>query len=385
MSLKLKTLREQTLVITGATSGNGLAIARQAARQGAKLMLLARDEAGLASLCEWIGRSGGEAAYAVTDVGDAEAVQAAADAAIARFGGFDTWVNNAGVGVYSRLEDLPLADHHAIFRTNYWGVVHGSLAAVRHFRTKRAGGVLINVGSINADMPTPLLSAYAASKHAVKGFTNSLRLELISQKARVSVTLINPSAIGTPFPQNARNLTGYRARLPWPVYSPELVADAVLDAARRRRRSVTVGGGGRFQVAGSIIAPRLFDQIAARMQPWLVEASHPEPPRPGNLDAPSDGPRAADGRQKGRRFSLYTAAALHPLATRTALCGLAFVAVGLWCARRAAGRAVATSCRRARSSAQSLEGAAFIDPLRQKQYRATPGSLRHRPACGRWT
>lgn len=348
MSLKLKPLQEQTLVVTGATSGNGLAVARRAARLGARVMLLARDETGLACLCEWIGRSGGEAAYAVTDVGDAAAVQAAADAAIERFGGFDTWVNNAGVGVYSRLEDLPLEDHHAIFRTNYWGVVHGSLAAVRHFRTKETGGVLINVGSINADMPTPLLSAYAASKHAVKGFTNSLRLELISEKAPVSVTLINPSAIGTPFPQNARNLTGLRARLPWPIYSPELVADAVLHAARHQRRSITVGGGGRLQVAGSVLAPGAFDQIGARMLPLLVEARRPEPPGPGNLDAPSDGPRSVEGRQKGRRHSLYTAAVLHPRATRAVFSGLAVVAACLWSAgRRQAASGGKAACRAA--------------------------------------
>ena len=326
MSMKLKPLNAQTLVITGATSGSGLAIATRAAHRGARVMLLARSETGLAAVCEWIGRSGGEADYRVTEVGDPDAMAAAAEAAIRRFGGFDTWVNNAGVGVYSRLEALPLDEHHLIFRTNYWGVVHGSLAAVAHFRTRGEPGALINIGSINSDMASPLLSAYAASKHAVKGFTDSLRLELMSESAPVSVTLVKPSAIGTPFPQNARNRTGQRARLPLPVYSPELVADAVLHAAEHPIRSITVGGSGRLQVLAAAVAPAIFDQVSARMGPALIERRRPEASAMGNLEKPSTGPQSVDGRQKGRRISLYAPAALNPLAARTLLVGLALAA-----------------------------------------------------------
>src|SRR5690606_10484004 len=108
-----------------------------------------------------------------------------------------TWVNDAGVSIYARLEDTPDEDHQRMFQTNYWGVVFGSLEALKHL--KRNGGALINIGSVTSDVPTPLLSAYTASKHAVKGFTDSLRLELLHEDAPVSVTLIKPSGIHTPF------------------------------------------------------------------------------------------------------------------------------------------------------------------------------------------
>ncbi|MGB3798087.1 MAG: SDR family oxidoreductase, partial [Alteraurantiacibacter sp.] len=228
--IKLKPLATQVIVITGASSGHGLCTAQMAAEKGARVMLAARDEEALKQACADIRSKGGTADYVVTDVASEEDVQRLADETIARFGGFDTWVNNAGIGVYAQVLDLRMEDHRKVFETNYWGVVHGSTIAVRHLKDRSGGGALINVGSVNSDLPSPILAYYNATKHAVKGFTDSFRIELKMNDEPVSVTLIQPSAIGTPFPQHARNTTGFQARLPEPIYAPDVVARAILDA-----------------------------------------------------------------------------------------------------------------------------------------------------------
>lgn len=328
MRLSLKPLSRQTLVITGASSGNGLATAYRAAMRGARVMLVARDEAALARIAAEIRGAGGIADHIAADVGDEGEVAAVAARTLERFGGFDTWVNNAGVGIYGELEAISTADHARLFQTNYWGVVFGSLAAVRHFRERGAAGALINVGSINSDMPSPLLSAYTASKHAVKGFTDSLRLELMAARAPVSVTLIKPAAIGTPFPRHARNITGHPARLPRPLYAPGLVADAILHAAEHPARSITVGGGGKVQVFGAQIFPRLFDVIGSRMEPALIDRSTAQVPADGNLYAPAGGEGLEEGDQRGRRVSLYTAAKTAPPGVVPAVAAFLAIATG---------------------------------------------------------
>ncbi len=326
----LKPLSEQTLVITGATSGNGLATALAAAAAGAAVVLVARNEPALRMVQDRIIVNGGRAAIVVADVGDPAQVDAIVARARTAFGGFNTWINNAGVGIYAPLVDTPLADHMRLFQTNYWGVVHGSLAAVRHFRSRPGGGALINVGSIQSDMAAPLLGAYTASKHAVKGFTDALRIELRREGVPVSVTLIKPSAIGTPFPQNGRNLTGFKARLPRPLYAPTVVADAILLAAQTPRRTITVGGVGRAQVILATTLPELYDRLAPITVPWLVDRSHPVGPVEGNLDAPQQGYEPAiEGDQRGRPFSLYTQSHARPgIAGATLIAGL-LMAAGL--------------------------------------------------------
>lgn len=324
--LRLKPLARQTVVITGASSGIGLATAIKAARAGANLMLVARNETRLASICEWIGRTGGTVDYHVADVSDEAAVQRACDATVERFDGFDTWINNAGVGFYSRLEDLETTEHQRIFETNYWGTVFGSLAALKHFRERGQPGALINVGSINSDMPSPILSAYAASKHAVKGFTDSLRLEAIHDKLPVSITLIKPAAIGTPFALHSGNHTQGRPRLPPPIYDPDLVADAILRAAVKPTRSTTVGGAGRAQALTARLTPHLFDKLAAKMPQILVDKSHPVPSGSGNLFAPSEEPLSARGDQCGRRFSLTQ--------NRAGVSSALLIALGVWATAR---------------------------------------------------
>ncbi|HEY8157336.1 MAG TPA: SDR family oxidoreductase [Methylobacter sp.] len=196
--MNLKPVSQQIMVITGATSGIGLTTARMAAKKGAKVVLVARNEKALRELADEITARDGQAVYAVADVADLDALQAVSEKAIAEFGGFDTWINNAGGSIYGRIMDVPVEDLRRLFETNFWGVVNGSRIAVNHLRSK--GGALINLGSEVSDAPIPLQGLYASSKHAVKGFTDSLRMELEADGLPISVTLIRPTATHTPFP-----------------------------------------------------------------------------------------------------------------------------------------------------------------------------------------
>jgi short-subunit dehydrogenase len=168
---------------------------RGAAARGAKLVLAARNEDALARLADELNNQGTETIYVVADVGHKEQVRHIGEAAIRHFGRLDTWINNAGVGIFGTHEEVSTEDKRQVFETNFWGVVYGSLAAVKHLRSH--GGALINVGSGFSDRAAPLQGIYAASKHAVKGFTDSLRIELEEENLPISVTLIKPASIDT--------------------------------------------------------------------------------------------------------------------------------------------------------------------------------------------
>ncbi|HDR9759920.1 TPA: SDR family oxidoreductase [Burkholderia cepacia] len=284
MNCMLKPVGEQTIVITGATSGIGLVTARKAARRGAKLVLFARNEGALNTLCEEIRQHGGLAVPVAGDVANLEDLQRAAAKAVDTYGGFDTWVNNAGVSIFGTAAVVPLEDQRRLFETNYWGVVHGSLVAADHFRRKRDfhGGAIVNMGSEASDAPVPLQSAYVASKHAVKGFTDSLRLEMESDHLPVSVTLIKPAAIDTMFVMHAKNYMNVEPRLPPPIYDPDLVADAILFAAAHPRRTLFVGGAAKFTSASAYHAPRLFDRVAATLFSRGQRTVRPARPRDDN-------------------------------------------------------------------------------------------------------
>ena len=274
MKYLLKNLNEQVMVITGASSGIGLTTARAAAKRGTKMVLAARNEDALRRLTEELTQQDCEAIYVVADVGDEEQVRSIAKAAIDRFGGFDTWVNNAGVSIFGRNEDISLKDHRQLFQTNFWGVVHGSLTAVKHLR-ERGGGALINLGSEVSDHVAPLQGMYSTSKHAVKGFTNSLRLELEEEKAPISVTLIKPAAIDTMFVPHAKNYLDVVPRLPPPVYAPEIVAEAILYAAEHPKRDIYVGGASKMLSSTSRFAPGLLDKFMARFGKTMTTTDQP--------------------------------------------------------------------------------------------------------------
>jgi len=260
---KHKALDRQVVAITGASSGIGLATALAAAEKGASVALLARSEEALKSISEEISSAGGKAIALVVDVGDADALNAAVDRIVSEFGRIDTWVNNAGVSIYGALEEVGLEDARRLFDTNFWGVVHGSLAALPHLR--REGGVLINVGSEVSEAVVPLQGMYAASKHAVKGFTDSLRVEVENvDGSGASIVLIQPTAVNTPFPEHARNYMDREPKLPDPQIDPGQVAEAILEAAERGGRDIKVGTMARFNIVASRLMPRLADRMSAR-------------------------------------------------------------------------------------------------------------------------
>jgi short-subunit dehydrogenase len=324
MSLRLKSLSEQVMVVAGASSGIGLATARRAARRGARVMLAARNGPVLREISADLAGEGCEVDHVVVDVGDAAAVMAAAQAAVDRFGRIDTWAHVAGVAIYAPLLETPAAEHERLFRTNYWGVVNAAQAAVPILA--RQGGAFVVVGSVVADLGTPILGAYAASKHAVKGYVDSLRIELLAARTPVSVTLIKPSGISSPLAEHAANHMDRAAKVPPPAYAPETVADAILHAAQHPQREIVVGGVGALQILGEKTASRLLDRVSGLIIPLLQDRRRP-PPGGSNLwRAAADG-RVTSPHERGRRLSTHTAATLHrPAALALGALGLGLLA-----------------------------------------------------------
>jgi short-subunit dehydrogenase len=262
MKYTLKPLDQQVIVITGPSSGIGLATAILASDRGARLVLASRSEHVLDELCDTLVANGGEAISVVADVGRRFDMDRVAEAAIARFGRIDTWINNAGNSIYGKMQDATEQDNRRLFDTNFWGVVNGSLAALPHL--KASGGALINVGSEVSDAVVPLQGMYSASKHAVKGFTDALRVELLADEVPVSVTLIQPTAVNTPFPEHARNYMDKEPKLPTPQIDPSQVAEAILDAACNATRDVRVGAMAKVNTGSFKFAPKLADWMAKK-------------------------------------------------------------------------------------------------------------------------
>jgi short-subunit dehydrogenase len=292
MASTLKQVSEQVIVITGASSGIGLATALEAARRGARVVLAARSQLTLQEVVARIKEAGDQATFVVADVARREDVERIAEVAIETFGRIDTWVNNAGVSAYGRLEQVKEHDARRIFDVNFWGVVHGSMVALPYLRD--AGGALINVGSEVSEAVAPLQGIYSASKHAVKGYTDSLRIELLEQnEARVSITLIQPTAVDTPFPQHARNYMSEEPKLPSPQIDPEDVARAILKAAEQPERDVKVGGTAVLKTAMAKLMPSLADKMGTKMVDQQI-ADEPARDPEGTLYKPGE-----SGRMRG--------------------------------------------------------------------------------------
>jgi NAD(P)-dependent dehydrogenase (short-subunit alcohol dehydrogenase family) len=314
MPPRLKKVEDQVMVITGASSGIGLVTAKMAAARGARVLLAARNERDLGGAVEAIRRRGGRAAYATADVANPDDVAGVAEAAIREYGRIDTWINNAAVAVYGRLMALPLSDMRRQFDVNYWGQVYGSRAAIPHLR--RQGGALINVASALADRAIPLQGNYCAAKHALKGFTDALRMELEEEGAPVSVTLIKPGSIDTPLFDKARTLLAVEPQPVPPVYAPELVARAILHCAEHQVRDLVVSGMGKVLSLAGTVAPRLTDRYMERS---TFKAQMSDQPVTGARQDNLYDPLEYDGGERGRNWSgrvharsFQTAAALHP-------------------------------------------------------------------------
>ena len=331
MSISLKPVSQQTLVLTGATSGIGLATALEAAGRGANLLLIARSPERLDAAAERCRQRGATVETLAADVADQATLELAHERAHQAFGGFDTWVNNAGASVYGQLVDVPLEAARQVFETNYWGTVHGSLVAARHFAEKGTSGAIINVGSVLSDRAFPLQGHYSASKHAIKGFTDALRMELMKEDVPVSVTLIKPNATDTPYTEHAANYMDREPVFPTPAYAPEVVARAILSAAETPVRDITVGAKDGVLAALGLVAPALVDRLSV---PAFFEQQKGDAPADGDRDGALYEPPSAPGRVSGGtdgtvfHGSPWSQLQQHPLA-KTGLAvaaGVAFLA-----------------------------------------------------------
>lgn len=260
MHHKLKPLSQQVIVVTGATSGIGLATCQMAARQGARVVMGARNARTLARVEREIREGGGRVVSCPLDVASCEGVERLADCAISAFGEIDTWVNNAGVSIYGRMERVSEKDHRRLFDTNFWGVVNGSVVALRYVRDQ--GGAIINLGSVLSERAFPMQGMYSASKHAVKGFTEAFRMEVEELGDPVSITLVMPAAIATPYTEHAKNYTDHEFKIPPPLYAPEEVARAILHASAHSQRDVLVGDAAPAFSLAQKIMPRAMDRIS---------------------------------------------------------------------------------------------------------------------------
>jgi NAD(P)-dependent dehydrogenase (short-subunit alcohol dehydrogenase family) len=235
--------------------------------------------------------TGARVAIVAADVAIESDLDRIAERAIAAFGGFDTWINNAAVGMYGTVDQVPIADHRRTFEVNYFGTLYGSLAAARHLKA-RGGGAIINVGSILGDRSIILQGPYSATKHAVQGLTDTLRVELERDRAGISVTLVKPGGCGTPYPEHARNYMQVPPRIPQPLYHPSVIADAILFACETPRRVMYVGSGGLASSLLGQLAPRFTDRIMEAVGPRVQQ-------RPGEPEDPAKRDNLYEARADG--------------------------------------------------------------------------------------
>jgi short-subunit dehydrogenase len=278
--------RDRTVVITGASAGVGRAIAHRFARAGARLGLIARDAEALAEVKAEIERMGGTACVAPADVADATAVFAAADTIAGALGPIEVWINDAMATVFSPLMQMTPDEFRRVTEVTYLGFVHGTMAALRHMQP-RDRGTIIQVGSALAYRGIPLQSAYCGAKHAIRGFTNSLRSELIHTRSRVALTMVQLPAVNTPQFDWARSHLPRKPRPVPPVVQPEAIAEAIYHAACRPRREYWIGGSTIKVILANTILPGWLDRYLAKVayggQETAVAASSA---RPDNLLRP---------------------------------------------------------------------------------------------------
>jgi NADP-dependent 3-hydroxy acid dehydrogenase YdfG len=288
-------VKNEVVVVTGASAGLGRAIARKFGRQGASVALLARGIDGLQAAKREIEAAGGRALVLPTDVSDPDAVEAAAVATEREFGPIDIWVNNAMASVFSPVRKMNARDYKRVTEVTYLGVVYGTLSALKRMLS-RDRGTIVQVGSALAYRSIPLQSAYCAAKHAIMGFTDSLRCELIHDYSHVRLTVVQMPALNTPQFGWVKSHLTHKAQPVPPIFQPEVGALAVYWAAHHNRREVYVGISTVEAIVGNKIIPGLLDRYLGRTGYDSQQTSELEnPDRPNNLWKPVPGDRGAHG------------------------------------------------------------------------------------------
>jgi short-subunit dehydrogenase len=325
------------VVVTGASAGVGRATVRAFAKRGADVGLIARGGDGLEGARQEVEHMGRRAFVAPADLADARQVEDAADRIERELGPIDVWVNNAMVSVFSPVKELQPDDVRRVTDVTYLGVVYGTLAALRRM-LPRNRGVIVQVGSALAYRGIPLQAAYCGAKHAVQGFTESLRCELLHDGSAVRVTMVHLPAMNTP------HFDWVKSRMPRepqpvpPIYAPEIGADAIVWATTANRREVSVGFPTVAAIWGNAVAPGLMDRMLARSGYDAQQTDEPaDPGRPDNLWRPVGGDHGAHGRFGDRsiRFSAQAWLNRHRELAGVALGGAA-LAWGAWTWTRSA-------------------------------------------------
>lgn len=321
--MKLKPVHEQVVVLMGASSGIGRQAALDFAGRGAKVVAAARDWEGLQSLAA---EAAGEVSIITADTADFDHVSRVAAFAIETYGRIDTWVQLAAVSMYATFEHTTPEEWRRIVDVNLNGQAYGAMAALPHLR--RNGGALIHISSVEARRGLLYQSAYAASKHGITGFLESLRLELKHDNVPVNVTEIRPASINTPFFDKARTKLGARPVAARPLYSPQLVADAILHAAEHPVREVVVGGAGKALKWTQEVSSGLADRVLLRIG---FEGHRTEERKaPDNLFTPLPGYSRVEGAfEPAIRDSVNAWIEKHPVATRILAIAAFSIAAGL--------------------------------------------------------
>ncbi len=326
----LKPIDQQVVVIVGASSGIGREAALRFARGGAKVVVAARDQAGLDTVVQQIQQQGGDAIAISADVADFEQVQAIADKAVAAYGRLDTWVNAAAVGVMAMFEEMTLEEFQRVIQVTLMGQVYGAKAALPYL--KREGrGALIFISSMEGRRSLPLQSAYSTAKHGVEGFAESLRVELRHQGLPISVTTIQPAVINTPFYNHARTHLGVKPTGIPPYYSPGLVAEAILHVAAHPTRNFIVGDVGRILDLLQRLSPALVDELLLLLGFQFQRTQEPKSPEAGDsLYAPMPEQNRVEGDFSPLTVpSLSDWLAMNPRLTWGAVAGIAVGVIGL--------------------------------------------------------
>ena len=327
---------QSTVVITGASAGVGRAVAHRFARAGANLALIARDAAALSEVKGEVESLGGSAMVVPADVADANAVLNAADSIMTRKGSIDIWINNAMVTVFSPLWKITPDEFHRVTEVTYLGVVHGTMAALRHMRPRNRGTIL-NVGSALADRCIPLQAAYCGAKFAIRGFTESLRTELIHANSAIALMIVELPAVNTPEFDWARTHMPRQPRPVPPVVEPEVIADVIFRAALRPRREYWIGFSTLKVILGNAVLPGYLDRYLAKNAFDQQETKTPvAETRRDNLMAPVDGQHRIRGRfsNEASNSALTVSGPIARLAPLL-LAGLSGLSIGLLTARLA--------------------------------------------------